>query len=552
MTQSSEITETTTAPTYSDLVVELGAEREWNVVLEEALSDLELAAEDKTWRLASMRIEQEFSRPGLASVIDNCRIMAIASPLVKRGLQLRIGYIWGQGVTVQARAGKAQAADGGQDVNAVIRAFWEDPANAKALTSSQAYETNERTLGTDGNLCLAFFPDPLTGRVQVRTTPFEEIQDKISNPDDRDDTWFFFRQYTARVVEQGYTGLTRTRNETRRVLHPALGYWPAVRPKSIDGIPVLWDQPILHVAVNRPAHWKWGVPDAYAARTWARAYEGFLTDWAKLMKALSKFAWKLTGDRSTKVRAAASKLQASFPTRMDPEAALAGGSGGGDVFGAGPGVNLEAIPKSGATIDADSGKPLAAMVAAALGVSVVDLLADPGITGARAVAETMDKPIVGEMNLRREMWKSVLQQILAYVIEQSIRAPRGTLRGTVVRDPRTGVDAVTLAGDTEATVEVVFPDLNELDPVQLVTAIVEADSTEKFPPGLTAKLLMRALKVDDADEILDELFDETGQWKDGMDPAVNAGQAAADAFRAGQDPAAMLGGGPAGGQGGGQ
>ncbi|CAI9417320.1 hypothetical protein [Nocardioides sp. T2.26MG-1] len=540
-----ELTEQPTGPTYADLLVELGAEREMNELLVEAVSDLEIAAEDRGWRVASMRLEQEFSRQGLAAVVDNCRLMSIASPLVKRGVQLRLGYVWGQGVSIQGRAAEADAADGGQDVNAVVQAFWDDPSNQVALTSSEARETNERTLGTDGNLCFVLFPDPLTGRVQVRTTPFEEIQDKITNPDDRADVWFYFRQYTATVVEPGYAGTTRRRNETRRVLHPALGFWPAQRPKSIDGIPVVWDQPILHVSVNRPAHWKWGIPDVYAAVPWAKAYDGFLTDWAKLVKALSKFAWRLTGDRSTKARRAAERLTAAFPGRLDTEAALAGqGSGDvGNVAGMGPGVNLEAIPKSGATIDSGSGRPLAAMVAAALGVSVVDLLADPGVTGARAVAETMDKAIVGEMNLRRGLWTSVLQTILSYVIDQAVRAPRGPLAGTVLRDPRTGRETITLAGDVERTVEVKFPDLNELDPVKLVAAIVDADGTGKLPDKLTCKLLMQALRVDDVDELLDELFDEDGQWKDGMEPsgsATSAGNEAVRRFRAGEDPAAVL------------
>jgi hypothetical protein len=143
--------------------------------------------------------------------------MAIASPLTKRGLQLRIGYVWGQGVSVQGRSAEADGDGAGQDVNTVVQAFWDDPDNQVSLTSSQAQETNERTLGTDSTLCFAFFPGPLTGRVQVRTVPFEEIQDKITNPDDRADVWFFYRQYTTAVIEPGYAGTTRRRSETRRV-----------------------------------------------------------------------------------------------------------------------------------------------------------------------------------------------------------------------------------------------------------------------------------------------------------------------------------------------
>lgn len=528
-----ETTETTTAaPAALSIEEQLAASEQDNEILEEALSELELAAEDRGWRTAQMDLDREFSREGLTNVIRNCSVMAIASPMIKRGLQLRLGYVWGQGLTVAARAGAGAA----QDVNAVVQAFWDDPSNQVALTSPEAQENLERRLGKQGNIIFTFFPDPLTGRVQLRVTPFEEIGDKLANPEDRDETWFFFRTYTATVIEAGYGGGTRRRTETRRVLHPALGYWPASRPKSIDGLPVLWDQPMLHVTVNRPEGGKWGIPDVYAALPWARAYEGFLTDWARLVKALSKFAWRLSGDKSSKVRAAASKLMSAMPRPGDMNPADPTSGPVGQVAAGGPGVGLEAIPKSGATVDSDSGRPLASMVAAALGVSVVDLLADPGVTGARAVAETMDKPVVLEMNGRRRLWGSVLQTILGYVIDQAIRAPRGPLKGTVIRDARTGRETVTLTGNVERSVAIDWPDLTELDTVKLVEAIVAADGTGKMPPVETARLLMAALDVKDVDEVLEEMTDEDGNW---IDPLMSAGQAAADRFRRGEDPAGL-------------
>jgi hypothetical protein len=43
--------------------------------------------------------------------------------------------------------------------------------------------------------------------------------------------------------------------------------------------------------------------------------------------------------------------------------------------------------------------------------------------------------------------------------------------------------------------------------------------------------------VTDADEILETLVDDEGNW---VDPYAGAGQAAADAFRRGEDPADAL------------
>ena len=508
-----------TAPSIQvvDLTERLDAAENYSEILEESLADLELAAEDRGWQRLTMQLEQEFTRPGLQQIARNCRVMAVASPLIKRGLNLRIAYVWGQGVTLAARD---------DDVNAVVQGFWDDESNKAALTSSQAQEELERALGTDGGVFLALFTGPRTGRVQVRSTPFDEIQDIITNPEDRDDPWFYLRQYTTTVIEPGYARAgTRTRVETRRVLHPALTHRPRLRPRAINGIPVAWDAPILHVSVNRLDGWKFGVGDAYAALPWARAYDGFLTDWAKLVKALSRFAWRLTGDKGSKARTAAATVRASMPT--DGRTADAGA-----IAAMGPGAHLEAIPKSGATIDSESGRPLGAMVAAALGIPVTMLLADPGVTGSRATAETLDKPTILEMGMRRELWGEALQRISSYVVDQAVKAPAGPLRGTITRDEYDR-EVITLAGDVERTVDVDWPDLNELDPLKLVEAIERAD-TIGAPKATLVRLVLQALGVDDVDEILEPFLDDDGRW---IDPDVTAGQAAVDAFRRGQDAA---------------
>lgn len=503
------------------LLSEASALANENDMLRESLADLELAAEDRGWLKLSVALEQEFSRTGLTQVTRNCRVMAIASPLIKRGILVRTGYIWGQGVTIQARAGN----EAPQDVNAVVQSWWDDESNKVSITSSQAQEELERALGTDGQIFLACFTNRLTGRVQNRSTPFEEITDVLNNPDDRDDPWFYLRTYTVTVIEAGYSGLTRSRPETRRVFHPALGFYPAARPKSIDGIPVEWDVPILHVPVNRLDGWKWGVPDVYAALPWARAYEGFLTDWARLVKSLSKFAWRLTGDRGSKVRTAAAKLAAAVPA-AEPFAGQ--GSESGKVAGMGPGANLEAIPKTGATIDSESGRPLASMVAAALGLPVTTLLADPGTTGARAVAETLEEPTILEMGMRRQLWSSVLQRLASYAIDQAVKAPQGQLRGIVKQVGNRQI--VTLANEVERTVVVEWPDLNELDPVKMVEAVVNADGTGKMPPVETLRLLLHAFNVRDADEVIEGVTDENGQF---IDPGIAAAAAAIEARRRG-------------------
>ncbi|MBM0124562.1 hypothetical protein [Pimelobacter simplex] len=91
-------------PSYDDLIGTIATLEHELEVVQEGFADIELAADDRGWALASHRLEEQLTRKGLGDIARNCRVMVVASPLIKRGVQLRIGYIWGQGVTVTARA----------------------------------------------------------------------------------------------------------------------------------------------------------------------------------------------------------------------------------------------------------------------------------------------------------------------------------------------------------------------------------------------------------------------------------------------------------------
>jgi hypothetical protein len=528
--------ELATVEQFDQLREALRQEQETNLLLVESMYELEAALESEVgWNKLSATDGNEFSGASRKILTDLCRVVAIQNPLIKRGLSLRVSYIWGSaersGVQVTARDPKVQE---------VVQRFWED--NAGCLTGTQAQEELERALGTDGNVYLAAFTQPLTGRVRVRSVAAQEITQIVTNPDDKDEPWFYVREYTRTVLEPGYDpGNTRTRQESAKVAYPALGYAPASKFRTVAGAPVQWDAPMLHIAVNRLDGWQFGIPDVYAAMAWARAYKDFLTDWALLTKSLAKFAWKVSGDSKSRTAKAAAALQANTDASLPPLGVSSPGPApAGAAAAAGPGINLEAIPKSGAHIDAESGKPLAAMVASGLGVPVTLLLADPGVTGARAVAETLDKPTVLEMGMRRMLWQSKLDQMLTYVVDQAAIAPKGALTGSVRIDDW-GDKVVTLTGVEDRNIDWNWPPLFELDPIQLVGAIVAADSTELFTGPLAEeiiKLLLTALGVEDVDEILDKLpKDNNG---DLVDPRVTAGQAAVDAFNRGQDPAKLF------------
>lgn len=507
------------------MAAEVAAGNETIAFLEEAMADLELMLEDRGWQELGFWGDLQFSRRGLQQSSRLCRVMAVANPLIKRGVNLRIQYIWGGGVTIAARA--AGGNDGEQDVNAVVQGFLDDAAVVQRLTGAQAHETNERTLATDGNLFAALFTNPRTGRVQPRVIPLDEINRVIKNPEDRSEAWLYQRISLDAAGNQVIT------------YHPDIDYQPRMRVlrigdnaslsgEALEAGDILWDAPIIHLKVNALADWDFGIGDAFSAIAWARGYKEFLEDWAKLVKALSRFAWRVTSDRPGAAARAAARIgqRTTLPSSDTGEA-------GATV--AMVGANLEAIPKTGATIDSGSGRPLAAMIAAGLDVPVTMLLADPGVTGARATAETLDTPTENMAALRQQAWAWFFRRICDYVIDQAVQAPQGALTGAVARDEWDRL-VVTLDGDTKRTIDINFPDLSDTPIDLLMQAIVGADGIDKLPPLLIVKLVLDAFNVSDVDEWLAQVTDEDGNFKA---PAGAAGQAAADAFRAGQDPAAL-------------
>lgn len=486
-------------------------------IAQENLARQELALEDEGWQSLLTNAQAEFTREGLSRAADLCRVMAVGHPLIKRGLNLRQAYVFGQGVEISARD---------EDVNQVLQDHLDDPGNQAALYGDQAREQLERAHGTDGNLFLACFTNPLTGAVQVRSIPFGEITDVISNPEDADEPWFYKRDWTRRTI----TPQGRIETVHRTTYYPALRYYPASRPRMIDGHEVAWDAPVLHSKVNDLDGWTFGIGDAYASLPWARAYKEFLADWATLMKSLSQYAWRATTGKPSKSQQLRQRL-ARRPTGDG-----AGDTGAGATAVMSPDVTLEAMPKTGATIDSESGRPLASLIAAGLGLPVTTLLADPGTTGARAVAETLDRPTVLEMMQRQAVWVSIYQDIAAYVVRAAVRAPRGPLSGTIIRDPYSKHERLTLTGDADQTIEVAFPSLTQTPIDKLVDALVKADSTRKVPDLVMVRLMLQALGVEDIDSIIEGVTDEDGRW---IDPDMTAGQAAVDAYRRGEDPAGV-------------
>lgn len=112
------------------------------------------------------------------------------------------------------------------------------------------------------------------------------------------------------------------------------------------------------------------------------------------------FAWQL----KSKTKTGATTAAATIAT---PQTA-----GSTAILGAD--MELASLPRTSNSVDLGNGKPLAAMVAAALEVSVVALMSDPGTSGAYGVAQTLDIPTTKAMQARQRLWELYLDRIMRF------------------------------------------------------------------------------------------------------------------------------------------
>src|SRR5690606_13401476 len=138
-------------------------------------------------------------------------------------------------------------------------------------------------------------------------------------------------------------------------------------------------------------------------------------------------------------------------------------------------------------------------------------------TGARATAETLDRPLELVINMRRDLWAGVFRDVVDYVIDCAVRA--GRLSGTRLLDAYTKAERVILAGEQDRGVSIDFPDLAEVDLKTLMDALKVADELGKLDPLVIARMALQALRVDDIDGEMAKLMDDEGRF---VDPNVSA------------------------------
>lgn len=466
-------------------------------LLVERISELELALEDSGWTRMAGQTDRDFTRAAIETISRTARLYWLKNPLIKRAVYTQTAYVFGQGCEITAKD---------EAVGEVVDAFLKDPKNVAEFAGHQARMLKETELQIESNLFFVFFVNQKTGAVRVRTIPQSEIRAIVTNPEDSKEPWYYLREWD----EPKKVGSDE--REHKKAYYPDFRYNDKKRrPRILNGQPVMKEQ-VYHVKVNCLPDMAFGVSELYAALDWSRAYKEFLEDWATLVKALSRFAWKFVSKAGAKgVDAAKAKLEASASSSLsDPLVANLPPAAGSTLF-MNDAVQFEPIPKTGATTSADDGRRLLLMVSAATGI-FEHYFGDPN-TGNLATARTMERPMELMFRDRQELWRDIFVDMCDYAIDQSIIAPSGDLSGTVSHNDY-GERIVEIEGDQDRSVQVSFPPLLEEDPKARIDAIVSATTMGGQEPAGTldlqtaTRLLLTALGESDIEELMDTLFPE--------------------------------------------
>ena len=486
-----------------------------------AFGDIELALQNVEWRREINLSWMEFSRWGIQQIMLISRLYYIKNPIIRRLIDICAAYVFGRGVEVTSDD---------EDANATLADFFQ--ANQKTLGQIALVQL-ERQKYYDGNLFFAFFSDTQeTGTVQVRNFDATEIMDIVNDPDDADSPQYYKRSWIQRNFDTTNAQLSTVHKDA---YYPALGFKPDNPPKEINGIPVIWESPILHRKCGHVAKWTFGCPIIYAALDWAKEARKYLEACATVKRALSQIAMTLTTKGGQQAIEGAKNQLA---TTVGPGAPIWDTNPtpvNASIFAAGPGTTLAAFSTKGAGGDPEEVRQYKLMCCVVVGVPET-FLADVS-TGNLATATTLDRPTELVFLEKQEAWSEDLVIIARYVLEVSKAAPKGQLREALERRKlKPGAVRITEmrrkqlpsgryvyiaeakaanGQPTSNTIQVraTFPAIREGDMAQIVTAIVQAmtlNNTQGQVVGIDERegvlLLLQQLGVENAEDIVEKMY----------------------------------------------
>jgi len=327
--------------------------------------------------------EHGFTLGQLTMTARELRERTDTNSLLKRGLEIRCSFMFGTGYEIET---------GDKTVSKRIQDIIDDQVNQDIIFSQDALTINEHARYCDGWLGVAY--NKITNRFQ--RIPLWQISEFVTNPENDEQIWYYKRSWTSQIISTAGE-LTTQENNYWYITDRAVSQGAPI-VGSIQGIPVDPKYILVDDHVNRRAGATLGIPDAFTAAPWAISYSNYLRDGTKYLASLAQWAWQIAPKTTRGAANAATRVKTAH-------------SAGNTLISD---MDIKSLGTANA-IDLTTGRPLAAQVAAALGVDLVVLLSDAGDTVSQGPLINAADPMVKTMLSRQRQNSSYIERCLTLV-----------------------------------------------------------------------------------------------------------------------------------------
>lgn len=351
-----------------------------NETLQEGINELLSKANNAFWTPLNFAQDDGVDLDKLKELSSILRDQCATGSLHTRAVQLTHAYVFGRGMLINSA-----------DLQPRVQRAIEHPYNQSALFSQRAKEELTRAMYTDGQV---FVLRDTKTRILTRV-PLSQVTGIFADNDSPERIWFIKRTWFngKALVERWY---------------PTADYAEAVpvsrRPKSVEEggkrVPVDSDKIMHFTSVGKQVGWALGLPVGLPAMQWVETYTKYIQNSARLVESYSKIAFKFS-QKASQSNNTAAKIAATPAAQV------------GGVASIGLADSLTAMPAIGSQVSFQNGRPIAALAASAVGVSVVALLSDPGAAGSSyGAAQTLDLPTIRVMGVWQDSWVEFYSEIL--------------------------------------------------------------------------------------------------------------------------------------------
>lgn len=354
------------------------------------------------WIGGSMDANTGLDLDTLKTIAETLREEVAGSALPKKANEARYSYTFGKpfhydGIDATKNGTRARGKARGRKSD--LQNFYDSDSAKRHVFSEEAQQRMHSASSTDSCYLLVGNDDTK----EVNAVSIVQIDGVILNPDFSDDIWAYQRSWKRQVTLPD--GRQDTENMREWVYTDR---YTGVRPKKINDVPVAQNKTIIDISFSNQVGWTFGVPDLMAGQIWNRKYLTMISYGEAVTETLAYYA--------AKVKANSQQGASNVGLKIGQ-----GQGRAGNTIAYGAGNEVDVFSTAGKTYDFGGLRIFAAFYAAAVGLPLTDLTADPSAAGASYGSAAALMPGARRLiETRRGLWAAWYQRVIKWATGKTV------------------------------------------------------------------------------------------------------------------------------------